>query len=67
MEMLKGFEMKFGRTGMGSGVRGSLDGGWSVWSGVSPMASRCASLDEGRRRSGEERGEKEEVEVVEEE
>jgi len=41
-EMLRGFEMKFGRT---NGVRQSLDGGWSVFSGVSPMASRNVSLD----------------------
>ena len=29
-----------------------MDGRWSVWSGVSPMASRCCSVDEGRRNSG---------------
>lgn len=46
-EMLRGFEMRFGRQG-----RPSMDGRWSVWSGVSPMASRCCSVDGGRRESG---------------
>ena len=42
-EMLSGYEMKFGRQG-----RPSMDGRWSVFSGVSPMASRNCSVDEGR-------------------
>jgi len=46
--MLSGFEMKFGR----SVGRGSLDGRWSVFSGVSPMASRCCSVDLRRESAG---------------
>ena len=49
-EMLRGFEMKFGRTG----AKGSLDGRWSVFSGVSPMASRVGSVDLRRVSRGEE-------------
>lgn len=39
--------MKFGRT---NGVRQSLDGRWSVFSGISPMASRNCSVELERRR-----------------
>lgn len=46
-EMLRGFEIKFGRQG-----RPSMDGRWSVFSGISPMASRNCSVDEGRLRKG---------------
>lgn len=42
-EMLRGFELKFGRQG-----RPSMDGRWSVFSGISPMASRNCSVDEGQ-------------------
>jgi hypothetical protein len=64
-EMLMGYEMKFGRQG-----RPSMDGRWSVFSGVSPMASRNCSFDE-RRESGMgvevKREQEERVERVEEE
>lgn len=46
-EMLSAFELKFGRQ-----TRPSMDGRWSVFSGISPMASRNCSLDGGRRTSG---------------
>jgi len=64
--MLSGFEMKFGRSnGLAPGGRQSCDGRWSVFSGVSPMASRCCSVDL-RRESVEEKvmGEDERVENV---
>lgn len=74
-EMLRQFEMKFGREG-----RPSLDGRWSVFSGISPMASRNCSLDMGpaarrgsalgglsRQVSHDDGREKQEVETVEEE
>lgn len=71
--MLRQFEMKFGREG-----RPSLDGRWSVFSGISPMASRNCSIDAGPRRgsamgglsrqvSHDDGREKQEVEAVEEE
>ena len=50
-EILRGFEMKFGRQG-----RPSMDGRWSVFSGISPMASRNCSVDEGALRRGSELG-----------
>jgi hypothetical protein len=57
-EILRGFEMKFGRT---SGARQSLDGRWSIFSGVSPMASRNGSLDLRRESVGVERRSGEDV------